>query len=280
MPTYMSNPNRERFMVRRCWPALILLILFASAVGAQPPKRLLLLAQGPDGHMPTTHEYVPGLTILKKCLAPVKGLDIQLVRADEPWATGPELIGRADGVVLFLCEGGKWMNAEPKRLGALKALAARGGGIVGLHWGIGAKDVKNVDSCLQLLGGCHGGPDRKYKIVETKFEVAESKHPIVHKIQSFTVKEEFYYQLKLAKNGKLSPLVRAAIDGKDETVAWAWERPDAGRSFGFTGLHFHDNWGHESYRRMVAQGVLWTLKLPIPEGGLPVAVTDEDLRLK
>jgi hypothetical protein len=63
-------------------------------------------------------------------------------------------------------------------------------------------------------------------------------------------------------------------------VAWCWERPDRGRSFGFSGLHFHDNWRLTEYRRLVAQGVLWTLKKPIPKEGLPVTVTDEDLKLK
>ena len=38
----------------------------------------------------------------------------------------------------------------------------------------------------------------------------------------------------------------------------------AERSFGFSGLHFHDNWRLPEYRRLVAQGVLWSLKLPIP----------------
>ena len=63
-------------------------------------------------------------------------------------------------------------------------------------------------------------------------------------------------------------------------VAWCWERPDKGRSFGFSGLHFHANWKLLEYRRLVSQGVLWTLKLPLPRGGLKVEVKDEDLRLK
>ena len=51
------------------------------------------------------------------------------------------------------------------------------------------------------------------------------------------------------------------------------------RSFGFSGLHFHDNWQQADYRRLVAQGVLWTLKQPIPKDGLNVAIAAEDLKL-
>jgi len=56
----------------------------------------------------------------------------------------------------------------------------------------------------------------------------------------------------------------------------------AGRrpSFGFSGLHFHDNWRKPEYRRLAAQAVLWTLKKPIPPDGLKVEVTEEDLKAK
>jgi hypothetical protein len=33
------------------------------------------------------------------------------------------------------------------------------------------------------------------------------------------------------------------------------------------------------YRRLVAQGVLWTMKLPISKDGLPVEVTEDELKL-
>jgi hypothetical protein len=76
------------------------------------------------------------------------------------------------------------------------------------------------------------------------------------------------------------PILRVPIDGQSETVAWAWERPDGGRSFGFSGLHFHENWRLPAYRRLVTQGVLWTLKQPIPAAGLGVEIGEEDLRIK
>ena len=54
-----------------------------------------------------------------------------------------------------------------------------------------------------------------------------------------------------------------------------WQRDDGGRSFGFTGLHVHNNWRLPEYRRLVAQAILWTLKMAIPEGGINVDVPDE-----
>ena len=270
-------------MRRFCAVFALVMTLAAAAAGRgdEPKKKLLLIGQGPDGHPVETHEYVAGLRVLAKCLGPVRGLEVTSVRADGPWKEGPELIDRADGVVLYLAEGAKWVQDDPKRLEAFAKLAKRGGGIVALHWALGTREARPIADFVKLVGGCHGGPDRKYTVVETKLEAADAKHPILRGIADFTVKDEFYYRLKLAEPEKgMTPLLRATIDGKKETLAWCWERPDKGRSFGFSGLHFHANWRLPEYRRLVSQGVLWTLKMPIPRDGLAVEVTDADLKLK
>ena len=77
----------------------------------------------------------------------------------------------------------------------------------------------------------------------------------------------------------IKPLVQITIDQTQYPVGWSWQRPDGGRSFGFTGLHFHDNWKQESYRRLIAQATLWTLKREIPASGLAVKVEAADLTL-
>jgi type 1 glutamine amidotransferase len=260
--------------------SLLASLVFAALSFAEAPKKLLLVGQGPDGHPAKSHEYVAGLKVLEKCLKEVKGVEVMSARADEPWKDGPELLERADGVVLFLAEGARWMQNDPKRMDALNKMAARGGGVVVLHWAMGTKDAKYIEAFQKIAGGCHGGPDRKYKELETEGKIVDAKHPIATGVKDFQVKDEFYYRLKFIKDDKLKPLVQAKIDGEMETVAWTWERPDGGRSFGFSGLHFHDNWRLPEYRRLVAQGVVWTLKLPIPKDGLAVEVTDDDLKLK
>jgi type 1 glutamine amidotransferase len=252
----------------------------ASADEPGAPKRLLLLGQGPDGHPHATHEYFDGLKIVKKCLDRVKGLDAVLVEADEPFRAGPDRIDKADGVVLFLSEGAKWIQQDEARLAAFERLAARGGACAGLHWGTGCRDSRYVEKYVNLFGACHGGPDRKYAVVTITTEIASGKHPIMTGVAPVTLEDEFYYRLKFAKpEGSIVPLLRVPIEGELHTVAWAWERPDKGRSFGFTGLHFHRNWGQAAYRRMVAQGIVWTLKLPVPADGLDVEIDDEDLKL-
>ena len=151
----------------RVFAALLAAVAATTPAFADGPKRLLLVGQGPDGHPAAAHEYVAGLKILHKCLEKVPNLEIKQVLADEPWREGPELLAKADGVVLYLAEGAKWLQNDRGRHEALNKLAARGGGIVALHWAIGTKDAKNIEGFVKLVGGCHGGPDRKYKVLET-----------------------------------------------------------------------------------------------------------------
>jgi type 1 glutamine amidotransferase len=235
---------------------------------APAKKQVLLLWHSPDGHPKDTHEYQLGQKILKATLEKHAAVEATLVCADDPWKEGPDLLTKADGVVLFVSEGAKWLSADEKRLAAFRASAKRGVGLAVLHWGMGTKDAKNIDAFVELFGGCHGGPDRKYKVVDTEAKLAVKSHPILSGLADFKARDEFYYTLKFAK--ARTPLLNVTIDGEPHPVAWTLEREGGGRSFGFSGLHFHENWQLPEYRRLVAQGVLWTLELPVPKDGIAV----------
>jgi type 1 glutamine amidotransferase len=255
----------------RRWIALIVAFLAAAlpahAQGIRK-SRVLLLWQSPDGHPKDTHEYQLGQKILKRELDRFPVIDAVLANADEPWRDGPKLLADADGVVLFASEGAKWLNNNAERLAAFQACAKRKTGLVVLHWGMGTKDAKYIEPFVALFGGCHGGPDRKYQVLQTDVKVATKAHPIAVGLGNFKARDEFYYTLKFAK--KITPIVNATIDGEAHAVAWAMEREGGGRSFGFSGLHFHENWQMPEYRRLVTQAVLWTLDVPIPKEGIVV----------
>ena len=243
-------------------------LFITPAEAGTPKKRVLLLWQSPDGHPKETHEYQLGQKILKATLEKHANVEATLVCADDPWKDGPELLAKADGVVLFVSEGAKWLSADAERLAAFRASAKRGAGLSVLHWGMGTRDAKNIAAFVDLFGGCHGGPDRKYKILQTEAKVADKTHTILRGLADFKARDEFYYQLKFAKTA--TPLLNVTIDGESYPVAWALERDGGGRSFGFSGLHFHENWQTPEYRRLVAQGVMWTLDLAIPKDGIAV----------
>src|ERR1043165_6831750 len=167
--------------VMHTWQTYFLLLsglLFTLPVSAGPPKRnILLLWHSPDGHPRQTHEYQLGQKILKYTLEKHAPINATLVCADDPWKEGPELLAKTDGVVLFVSEGAKWLQANPERLAAFQALAKRKGGLTVLHWAMGTKDARNIAAFVDLFGGCHGGPDRKYKVVQTDATIADKTHP-------------------------------------------------------------------------------------------------------
>ncbi len=279
-------------MALRLWNTSLVLLALASngfrllaaeeppKLGATLPKRLLLLGQKPDSHPAATHEYMAGVRLLATMLQNRGGVQTVVVQADSPWREGPDLLDGADGVVVFLTEGAKWVTEDADRLAAFQRLAKRGGGLSVLHWGMGTREAGPVGDFTNLFGCCHGGPDRKYKVLTVTMRPSQVEHPILHGLSPVEVHEEFYYSLKKARlDERLTPLIQVPIDGTDQTVAWAWERPDTGRSFGFSGLHYHQNWSRVQYRRLVLQGVLWTLGQSIPADGLDVALSDRDLTL-
>ena len=58
-------------------------------------------------------------------------------------------------------------------------------------------------------------------------------------------------------------------------IGWSYDRPNGGRSVGFTGADLHSSWGIESQRRFFVNAVLWTAKLPVPEKGATVPACGE-----
>jgi len=65
--------------------------------------------------------------------------------------------------------------------------------------------------------------------------------------------------------------------GDPQTVAWAYERTGGGRGFGFTGTHFHLNWGNDNFRKVALNAILWLAKMEVPADGVASRVSAEDL---
>ncbi len=147
---------------------LSLLGLLPGAVRAEnPAKTVLLIGQRRD-HPPGAHQYMAGLRVLAKCLASVPDLEVRIVQADEPWTEGPEALANVDGVVLSLGQGGRWIQNDPQRFAAIKQLSGKDAGIVAIHWAIGAQDGKYITPHREIIGGVHGGEDRKYIFAESE----------------------------------------------------------------------------------------------------------------
>ncbi len=240
--------------------------------------RVLIIGQGPDGHPPTTHEFMAGAVVLQRLLQSDPSLEVTVVKAVDAWEEGPQWIDQADAVVLLVTQGSAWMQEDAERYRAFERLSRRGGGLIALHWSVGAKEGDLIPGQLALLGATRGGPERKYQFLPSQLTPDADGHPILSGIEAFDAFDEFYYALD--RQADVQPLLSAQIDGESEMVAWAWESPSQARAFGFTGLHFHSNWQLPEYRRLVVQGVRWCLRQPIPASGVDVDIDTSWLELE
>jgi type 1 glutamine amidotransferase len=101
--------------------------------------------------------------------------------------------------------------------------------------------------------------------------------PVCRGWKEYDLHEEFYLGMKFLPSA--TQVLSATVGGKNETVAWTYERPGGGRSFGTTLAHFHANFKTEAFRRAIVNGILWSAGVDVPAGGADVSVTDEDLSL-
>ena len=119
-----------------------------------PPTRRRRCCSSAPRRTPTRRRRTstwPAWRSWPSCLKPVPGVEVTVVKAEGPWKDGPELVGRSDGVVLFLTEGAKWLSDDAKRLAAFRELAKRGGGLVCLHWGMGTREAGPIDGVRRAV---------------------------------------------------------------------------------------------------------------------------------
>jgi hypothetical protein len=149
-----------------------------------------------------------------------------------------------------------------------------------LHWDYrGALELIKRFLEAHALSGCvayeNGTAANKwYSKIETKeYQVSlpMPEDPIVRGVQPFQIKEEYYFNMRFReKDRRLTPILTFGSDKSDLTsvVAWAVERTEGGRGFGYTGGHFHKNWENDNVRRMILNALLWTAKVDVPKEGV------------
>jgi hypothetical protein len=146
-----------------------------------------------------------------------------------------------------------------------------------------ADDVKKtIGGVWQADIGCRGHWDMDLK--------PQGNHPVLRGVKPFSAKGDgWLYNLHFASDG-FTPLLsgpvpdksRTTVDakkhvGRDEVIAWAYEREGGGRAFGFTGVDLHKNWELESQRKLVVNGILWAAKVEVPKDGAKTELQPGDL---
>ncbi|MCX6366923.1 MAG: ThuA domain-containing protein [Armatimonadetes bacterium] len=244
--------------------------------------KIVFLA-GTKSHGPGDHEYEKGLRLLAKALAPFAQTEVHLYG----WPEDEKTLDDADCIVLYADGSDHNESDHPlllgNRMAVMEKQMQRGCGFVTLHYATFCP-LKQASHYLAWVGGHFdyesGSGANHWASAIQHFESRPSfvAHPITSGIAPFTVREEWYYKMRL--NPKtVQPLVQVTPPGEtqSETVAWCVSRPDGGRGFACTGGHLHQNWAIPGYQKLIAQGILWAAKT---EGSPKFVALDDPLRVQ
>jgi trehalose utilization protein len=284
---------QERFMNSRI---LIAAMLFAAAAQTRAADRQILLIAGTPSHGPLQHEHNATVWALQKWLNQVPG-----VRANaqfDGWPENNELLNKADAIFIFCTGGESHMAFTDSAMASLRKAAARGSGLMFFHYGVEPPAKKGHQEMLDWIGGYFELNYSVNPFFQAFFRTIP-KHPITRGVKPFSIRDEWYYNMRFRENMKgVSPILTVvppasslsrpdgphegnpavrAKAGQPMTVVWAAERPGGGRGAGFTGGHFHMNLLDENFRKVLLNSLLWIAKMEVPRNGVEVKVTCEEL---
>ena len=260
---------------------------------AKDVKKIVFIGDAGTHGPPGNHEFVAGFILMTRSLHAAYPNVHAVVHSTKNW---PKDLSHADAVVVGLNHGGKAAK-DPQ----IAAAVARGAGFMAVHFGVEVNKGEQGDAFLKYMGGyfeCQWSVNPWWTPKFEKFP----EHPTTRGVTPFSVRDEWYYHMRFVPEMKgVTPVLsdvppvktvsektsdrggnpdvfKAVSEKQPQHLAWAYDRPDGGRGFGFTGMHAHANWGTDGFRALLVNGAAWIAKLEIPAGGVPTkAQTPEDL---
>jgi len=253
---------------------------------AKDVKKIVFIGDAGTHGAAGNHEFVGGSLLLARRLHAAYPKVHAVVHSTKNW---PKDLSHADAIVVGLNHGAKAAK-DPQIAAAVK----RGAGFMALHFGVEVNKGVEGDAYLQWMGG----------YFETKWSVNPwwtpdfktfPAHPITRGVKPFSVRDEWYYHMRFVPDLKgVTPILsdipplstakeqtsdrggnpdvfKAVTEKQPQHMAWAYDRADGGRGFGFTGLHAHANLGNDGFRTILLNALAWVTKLEIPETGVPSA---------
>ncbi len=241
---------------------------------------------GPPGN----HEFVAASMLMARTLNSVYPQVHAVVHSSKNW---PKDLSHADAVIVGLNHGGRAAK-DPEIFAAVR----KGAGFMAFHYGVEVNKGEQGDNFTDWIGGYFEVFYSVNPWWTPKFEKFP-KHPVARGVKPFSVRDEWYYHMRFAQGmrgvtpilsdvpplttakekastrGGNSDVFKAVSAGEPQHMAWAYDRPDGGRGFGFTGLHDHYNLGEDSFRTVLLNAVAWISKLEIPDEGVPSESLDK-----
>jgi type 1 glutamine amidotransferase len=253
-------------------------------------KKKIVLIAGRKSHGYGSHEHLAGCKLFAKALNE-SGLPVRAEAYGNGWPEDARELDDADAIVLYSDGGGR--HPFIPHIDELDKLMKKGVGMVCMHYGVEVPKGKPGDALLDWIGGyfeAHWSVNPHWTAHFEKYP----KHPITNGVGPLSMNDEWYYHMRFRENMEgvtpilsdlppadtlkrkdgphsNNPFVRAAVLERKEPqhLAWAYERPDGGRGFGFTGGHYHWSWGHDDFRKLILNAIVWTAGIDVPANGVP-----------
>jgi len=182
-------------------------------------------------------------------------------------------LARTDVVVVYKGDAGYLSDTEKA---ALEAYVKRGGGLVSLHDSLCGPDPAYFAS---LIGAAKKHGEVNYTLeAPVAYTVVDKANPIMKEMTDFTITDEAFFSLTMAKDPALHVLAttviaptRSAGDHKGEVVPqmWSYEHtvPDgqAARAFVWMQGHAYENFSQPQLRATLLRGIAWAGKRPVDE---------------
>lgn len=267
-----------------------------SSASSVVKKKVVLIAgkksHGPEGN--GIHDYGWSVKLLKVMLENSNIKDRVTVEAHlGGWPRNPATLDDADTIMVIsdgrdgnLYEEAPFL-ASPERVRLFERQMRRGCGFLTFHFSTFAPQ-QYAEQVLRWSGGYfqweQDGKRQWFsaiRTIEADVRPAAPAHPVSRGLTPLRLREEFYYNLRFAKDDKgLVPLWTVAdLKGRQpdgNVVAWARQRDDGGRGFGTTCGHFYDNWKEPPFRKLILNAIAWTAKVEVPAGGVEARFYSRD----
>jgi tetratricopeptide (TPR) repeat protein len=251
-------------------------------------KRKVLFLAGAPSHGYGAHDHWAGSKLLAKSLND-SGLPIEAEVHRYGWPEDSNLFDGVDCVVIYADGGGG--HIVNRHLAEMDALTKKGVGLVCLHYAVEVPKGPVGEKFLKWIGG-YFETDWSVNPHWTAKYTKLPEHPITRGVAPFEINDEWYYHMRFREGmSGVTPIltdlpppeslarpdgshsgnrhVRAAVArGEPQHMAWAVERDDGGRGFGFTGGHVHWNWADPNFRKLVLNAIAWCAKVEVPPGGV------------
>lgn len=273
--------------------------LSQSPLPAADAKKQILMIAGKPSHGPGQHEHNAGVQLLAKCLKE-SGLPVEVkFTLGGAWPAAEDL-AKADTILIYSDGGGGHPALQENRLEQLDKEMKRGAGFVCLHYAVEPTIPKGNKEFIDWLGGAFEINWSVNPHWDANFKKLPD-HPISNGVKPFSTNDEWYFHMRfrpgmkgvtpilsdVAPDSTMSradgahsgnPAVREEVKNKvPQHVAWAVQRDDGGRGFGFTGGHYHKGWANDDQRKLVLNAILWTARADVPAAGVPSKVTEADM---